>query len=217
MSDVPFDESLSGRTVAGGAGRATPCAASSSALRVASARRSAASDSGGCATGMMPLVTFSFPGYHEGTPAQRKLARSVWGQDIDGLPLNDVRRDGSRFPAFVLLSPMFETQQFRYVFTTMSAAGAVYEHCEDPPNSAGAETPMYSICPMRVVIEDKASGKRTQQDFPRYCHLFVDDPDQPAARNHTAVAFDAKTATAYFRVIQYGKPVPACDRGIRLK
>ena len=59
---------------------------------------------------MMPLVTFSFPGYHEGTPAQRKLARSVWGQDIDGLPLNDVRRDGSRFPAFVLLSPMFETQ-----------------------------------------------------------------------------------------------------------
>ena len=166
---------------------------------------------------MMPLVTFRFPGYHEGTPAQRKLARSVWGQDIDGLPLNDVRRDGSRFPAFVLLSPMFETQQFRYVFTTMSAAGAVYEHCEDPPNSAGAETPMYSICPMRVVIEDKASGKRTQQDFPRYCHLFVDDPDQPAARNHTAVAFDAKTATAYFRVIQYGKPVPACDRGIRLK
>ena len=166
---------------------------------------------------MMPLVTFSFPGYHEGTPAQRQLARSVWGQDIDGLPLNDVRRDGSRFPAFVLLSPMFETPQFRYVFTGMSAAGAVYEHCEDPPNSAGAETPMYSICPMRVVIEDKASGKRTQQDFPRYCHLFVDDPDQPAAKNHTAVAFDAKTATAYFRVIQYGKHVPACDRGIRLK
>ena len=43
------------------------------------------------------------------------------------------------------------------------------------------------------------------------------DPDQPAAKNHTAVAFDAKTATAYFRVIQYGKHVPACDRGIRLK
>lgn len=166
---------------------------------------------------MMPLVTFSFPGYHEGTPPQRQLAGSIWGKDIDALPVNDVKRDRSKFPAFVLLSPTFESSQFRYVFSSMSAAAAVYDKCEDPPNSAESHTPMYSRCPMRVVIEDKATGQKTQQDFPRYCHLFLDDPDQPAAKNHTAVAFDPNTHTAYFRVIQYGKHAPACDRAIRLK
>ncbi len=165
---------------------------------------------------MMPMVSFGYRPKQYGTPKQRELAQQIWGDEINSLPLNKVLNDGSRYPGFVLLSA-FENSAQRYYFTSFRAGGSIYEKCEDPPNSSAADTPMYSICPMKVVIEDKSSGQRSQQEFANYCHLYIDDADMPASKNHTEVAVDSRTNTAYFRVIQYGKHAPECDRAIRLK
>lgn len=162
----------------------------------------------------MPLVAFDFPGYHEGTPAQRKLAKAIWGKEIDALPVNDL--DGRRYSSFILLSA-FEDSKSRYAFSILSAATAAYDKCEDPLNSSSPDTPMHSVCPMRITMEDKSTGQTKQQDFPNYCHLYVDDAqDKTASRNHTEIAIDDKTRTAYFRVIQYGKVAAECNRAIRL-
>ena len=164
----------------------------------------------------MPLVTFDYPGYHEGTPAQRKLAKAIWAKEIESMPVNTLLKDGGKYSSFILLSA-FEDSRHKYFFSILSAAADAYEKCEDPPNGSSPDTPMYSKCPMRVVIEDKATGQMQIQDFQDYCHLYVDDPDAPASKNHTEIAIDDKTRMAYFRVIQYGRLAPECNRAIRLR
>lgn len=162
----------------------------------------------------MDLVSFNFnfPGY-ESTPAQRELAKSVWGETMASLPQNGPR--GGPWPVFIIQT-VIDAGAYRYVFSSLRTAGAVYPMCEDPPNSSAIETPIYAICSMRVVIQNKASGRTTQQDFPRYCTMTTNDSDQPKSRNYAQVALDAATNTAYFRVVQYGKPAPECNRAIKL-
>ncbi|RRD56515.1 hypothetical protein EII20_10830 [Comamonadaceae bacterium OH2545_COT-014] len=161
----------------------------------------------------MAWVTFDSP-TPSGTEQQRQLAKAIWGKEIESIPLNDFLKNGTKYPSQVLISG-FESNALRYVFTSFAAGHAFYPACEDPPNSGAADTPTYSLCPMRVVVEEKGSGRKKHQDFLNYCHLHFDDPDAPAAKNHTEVAVTGNTA--YFRVIQYGKHVPECDRAIRLQ
>ncbi|MCL1962062.1 MAG: hypothetical protein FWG56_09895 [Desulfovibrionaceae bacterium] len=161
----------------------------------------------------MDLVAFNFnyPGY-EGKPGSREVAHSIWGEIIDKFP---TRSDGKKWSAFVILSA-FENISKRFYFSSLDAASTVYPLCEDPPNHNSKDTPIYSQCPMRVVIQDKASGQSTHQDFPRYCIMTTNDKDQPKTRNYAQVAVHPATNTAYFRVVQYGKPAPECDRAIKL-
>ena len=71
---------------------------------------------------------------------------------------------------------------------------------------------------MRVVVQNAATGAvMTQEQFPDYCLMFSDYEATPEAENHTEIAFDKQSKTAYFRVMQYGKYVPSCNRAIRLK
>lgn len=160
----------------------------------------------------MDLVGFNFnyPGY-EGTPAQRGLAQTVWKDVMDTMPL----MSGKKAPVFIITTT-FETPAYRYILSNLRAAGAIYPVCEDPPNSSDPATPIYAMCPMRVVIQSKADGKATQQDFPGYCNLTTNDEDQPKSRNYVEVAMDANAKNAYVRVVQYGKPAPECNRVIRL-
>ena len=76
---------------------------------------------------------------------------------------------------------------------------------------------MYSTCPMRFIAQHKGTGRIAQKDLPGYCFLHEDGEDAPLAKNHTEIAMDSKGETVYFRIIQHGKSVPACNRAIRLK
>ena len=154
---------------------------------------------------------FNFPGY-EGTPESRKLAAAIWAPTLEGLPPHE---SGGKYPAFVNIAA-FESGGNRYIFSILSAASLVYPQCEDPPNSSAINTPIYAICPMRVVIQSLTGGQTTQQDFPRYCNITSNEEDQPKSRNFEQVAFDAKNRMAYVRVVQYGKPAPECNRAIKL-
>lgn len=163
----------------------------------------------------MSVVSFDYQPKQFGNPNERELALSVWGDTIKAMPVNEFKGDGSKMPSFVLISA-YDDARTRYLFTSLDAASTAYAACEDPPNSAAPETPIYSMCPMRVVLIDRATGKRSHQDFLNYCHLSgVDDKDTPASKNHMDIAVAGNTA--YFRVIQYGKHVPECDRAIRLQ
>ncbi|GKS87006.1 hypothetical protein AVMA1855_22660 [Acidovorax sp. SUPP1855] len=165
---------------------------------------------------LMPLVTFNSRQYISGNPEEKRLLEPIWKENIDSTPLNLVRNDGSRLGSFILYQT-HENKENRYIFTMFSAFES---KCEPPPNGPFAQKgyvpPMYSICPMRVIVEDKSTGRRKQKDFPNYCHLSIDDENTPLAQNHTEFAFDDKTGSAYFRVIQYGKRVPECDRALHL-
>ena len=154
---------------------------------------------------------FNFPGY-EGTPESRKLAAAIWRPTLKSFP---ARNNDKNYPAFVNITT-FESGGNRYIFTILSAASLAYPQCEDPPNSSAIHTPIYAICPMRVVIQSLSGGQATQQDFPRYCNITSNEEDQPKSRNYEQVAFDAKNRMAYVRVVQYGKPAPECNRAIKL-
>lgn len=89
--------------------------------------------------------------------------------------------------------------------------------CELPGNGAGAD--LYARCPMRVVSGIAGARKVTTVD--RVCHLYVppvtrprDGPDPQ--KNHTTVALDAGR-TLRLRVVQFGRPVPACNLDLELE
>jgi hypothetical protein len=156
----------------------------------------------------MTTIAFNLdsPDYKEGTSEQRQLATVIWGETINGFPANSISQSGGKFPAFVNIAS-FESGGIRYIFTILDAASSAYPSCEDPPNGSSASI-IYSRCPMRVVIEDKATGHSTNQDFPEYCSMTTNYRDQPKTKNYQQIAIDVKKKMAYARVIQYGKPAP---------
>ena len=163
----------------------------------------------------MGLVGFNYKGTgYEGTPADRTLAWSVWGPTIEAFPLNS-HFGNNKWPAFVIVAA-FENNKSRYVFTSMRAAAVAYPACEDAINSSDPNTPIYTNCPLRVIKQDKASGQTLQSDFSPFCNMSINHSDQPKSRNYEQIAMSADGKTAYFRVVQYGKPAPECNRAIKL-
>jgi hypothetical protein len=100
----------------------------------------------------------------------------------------------------------------QYTFSILSAANA--QGCTPPANGRGV-VDMYSVCPLRVT--QSGGGKSHTQEFPEYCHLYPSPPAFKGDVTQTQMAFDAKSMMAYFRIIQRGKHVPACDRILRIK
>lgn len=160
----------------------------------------------------MAGVSFDFPPRTYGTPEERQLAAKIWEQTLAAPGFTDTK---GRFPAFILLSA-FDDGAYRYIFTSMSAAPLDFKTCEPPPNGGDASTPIYSTCPMRVVVENRTTGAKTSQDFANYCNLFPADDGSTPGKSETEIAFDKASKTAYFRVIQYSKPRPECNRAIKL-
>lgn len=163
----------------------------------------------------MEFASFNFRPKQYGSQAVRAQADAIWHKTIASFPENTLRSARGFYPAFVLIKS-YTDAGYRYTFTILSAAHAAYPLCEDPPNSSDPRTPIYDVCPLRVVIENTASGRQAVQDFPRYCSLQGMDEDTPASENHTEMAFDKETRRAYFRIVQYGRPVPSCDRAVQL-
>lgn len=93
-----------------------------------------------------------------------------------------------------------------------------FHHAEDcqRPGNGFREVDLYSRCRARVELEGQ--GKVVTHEFKDFCYLNIDnDAENPLAKNHTEVAADDKTGTVYFRVIQHGRPVPACNRSVTFR
>ena len=158
----------------------------------------------------MQLVAFNYSSGKPDSVTLRKAAQDVWGKTIE-----DSTGEDGRYASFVLLRH-YSDDSYRYTFSILSAAHAAYPQCENPPDGGDEQTPTYSTCPLRVVIESKASGKQSSQDFPRYCAMLSLDDGEPDTLDRSEIAFDKQTHIAYFRVFQYGKLVPSCNRAVKL-
>lgn len=163
---------------------------------------------------MMPQVTFNFTAAPTGTPEQKSVVENIWGKELSQEPDNDLKGVG-KYPSFVLLSTV-DADGFKYVFTSYNSLNST---CIAPPNGPFGDpkykAPMYSTCDLRIVRIDPRTNQRVVRSVPEFCHLYIDSPpDHFLSNNHTEIAFDSKTKTAYFRVIQYGKRAPECDRRI---
>lgn len=161
---------------------------------------------------LMPMVAFDYgPGKYKGTPEQTKILRAIWSDVLKSMPYIDA--EGRKYPSFVIYSAPIDAGDSTVVFTSLSAASAAYGKCED-----SARPNLYSTCPMVMVKQNKTTGKATLTEFKNFCHLHYEDPPgQTVANNHVALGHDASTGRVYFRVIQYGKHVPECDRVVSVR
>lgn len=134
-------------------------------------------------------------------------ARMIWADEIEKSEAVMPQRN-----MFVLLAKTTARNGVPVIFSLLDMLD--YERCE--PSTNGKDmVDMYSKCLARVAI-----GKPSKPhlvEFNGFCYLNLDFPETPIEKNNTQFAFDANTATAYFRVIQYGKSVPACNRMIKIE
>ena len=153
---------------------------------------------------------FNFPAP---TPLHAKLAEQVWRKEIKQVPLNTFSNNQTRLPSFILISSHKEGSVL-YTFSIFDAADA--PGCIPAGNGSGV-VDMYSECPIRVTATDEATGRSVSQQFDDYCHLFVNDSENPSSKNHTEILIDPAKGVARFRIIQHGKQVPQCNRTLKYK
>lgn len=137
-----------------------------------------------------------------------KIARAVW--------FDEVKRSEALVPPrnmFILLAQARSARNEVLTFSLLDILD--FERCEPPLNGKDV-VDMYSKCLARVHVDRKPAP--VVKEFDRFCQLNIDNSeDAPLKKNHTEFAFEPRTNTAYFRVIQYGKAVPACHRSIKLE
>ena len=163
---------------------------------------------------MMKLATFdAYPGYYAETvtPAEKQLAAAIWQKEVAANTATTVT--GAKMASAILIHS-FENADFRYTFTSLDLP---FQNGCEPPENGRNVVDMYSTCPMRFIAQHKETKKVAQKDLPGYCFLHEDDDETPLSKNHTEIAMDSKGEVVYFRVIQHGKEVPACNRAVRLK
>ncbi len=165
---------------------------------------------------MMREVTFDYAPRKSGTDQERAISESLWAKELAARPTNRLARaDGTKltgkYPGFVLISSI-NVNDNSYIFSMFDSINAECEKAADGRNVVD----MYSKCAMRVVRRNQ-DGKVTQsQVIPDFCFLNLDDQDAPLDKNHTEIAYDAPNKTVYFRTIQTGKVVTACNRAVRV-
>jgi hypothetical protein len=135
-------------------------------------------------------------------------ALAVWSDQM--------KRSFDQAPAFSVGVLLGQARSASNTILTFSLLNVVdFDRCEPPQNSKGA-IDMYSKCFARVHAEQKPQA--IMKEFEGFCYLHIDNSkDNPLSKNHTKFAFDAQTNTGYFKVIQYGREVPACHRAIKLE
>ena len=152
----------------------------------------------------MHYASFNFqPDEGQIDPKIKSVAYALWKSKLDAVSANADKTKSKPIPVFVLLSsPYTKNQIFSMVLSTA-------ENCLFPGNGPGM-VDMYALCPMSV-FQVNATPVRTKE-VPNMCFLHLNNSDNPASRFHTEFAFNEANRTAYFRVIQAGKEVPACNR-----
>lgn len=93
-----------------------------------------------------------------------------------------------------------------------------FERCEQALNGKNV-VDVYSKCLARVAIG--AMPNPHVVEFSGFCYadsIFATKEElQFRARTQNQFAFDEKSGTAYFRLLQHGKHVPACNRMIKIE
>jgi hypothetical protein len=89
--------------------------------------------------------------------------------------------------------------------------------CELPGNGPGAD--LFARCPMRVVTG--GPGATRVKNIEGVCHLYVPPTARPGdgpdpAKNFTSVALDA-SRRLHLQIVQFGRPVPACNADYALE
>jgi hypothetical protein len=137
-----------------------------------------------------------------------EVAQAVWA--------DEVKRSFEQAPAFSVGVLLAQARSARNTVLTFSLLNVMdFDRCEPPLNGKDI-VDMYSKCLARVHVGH--TPQPVMKEFAGFCYLHIDtNPATPLTKNHTEFAFDPRTGTGYFRVIQYGKEVPACRRSIRLE
>lgn len=131
------------------------------------------------------------------------LARIVWGKEI---------AQNKDLPSFVLISSVNHNGT-QYTFSILSSATA--PGCIPPANGKNV-TDIYSVCPIRVSSVN-SSNQAKQGQFNGYCHVYPFAPEKAGDINQVQFWFDKANSVAYFRTIQAGQLVPACNKSIHVK
>lgn len=134
------------------------------------------------------------------------LARLAWTKEIESTRVGPK----GRYPSFILIGIVNDFGS-QFTFSIFFAAGA--EGCTPPANGRGVED-MYALCPMRVT--QYAGDQVKTLEYPDYCHLIPFPESKPGALNQSQIAYDKKSKTVHFRIIQNGVHIKACDRGMKI-
>lgn len=162
----------------------------------------------------MTLVAFNAPGMDDVPPVRQSiidLARVIWNREIESTPLNQTVQNNGRLPSFVLLSNILRNGE-QYTFSILNSANA--RGCSVAENSKDA-VDVYVRCPLRVTLTD-GSSKNITRDYPNYCYIFPENQNNIASLNQAQFAYNTVSSTAYFRIIQHGKHIKACDKKIKI-
>lgn len=140
-------------------------------------------------------------------PRLTVLAHSLWKSEID-----KSKASKSQAPMFFLVAQA-QSRNYGLIFSLIDLDD--YERCEPAANGKNV-VDMYSKCLLRISVN--SMGYVSTYEYKNFCYLNIDSsPDTPLAQNHTEFAIDDLKNRAYFRVIQYGKPVPTCNRAIQIQ
>lgn len=93
-----------------------------------------------------------------------------------------------------------------------------FERCEAALNGKNV-VDVYSRCLARVAIGPMRNPHVVEFSGFCYADSVFATPEELQFREKTQnqFAFDEKSGTAYFRLLQHGKPVPACNRMIKIE
>ncbi|WP_234267245.1 hypothetical protein [Hydrogenophaga sp. NFH-34] len=142
------------------------------------------------------------------SPKDAAQADAVWADEI-----RKAERQNPAVNLFVLLANATTSTGVSLTFSLLNLLD--FERCERPMGGRSS-VDQYSKCLARVAVSSQQ--KSHVVEFVGFCHLnIVGSTDNPNEKNHTEFAFDSRTNTGYFRVIQYGKEVSACRRAIHLE
>jgi hypothetical protein len=156
----------------------------------------------------MHYTSFNFQP-DEGTldPKIKAAVYILWKSKLDAMKIDSEKQKQEPHPAFVLTSSPYRGN---FIFSMIFSA---IENCVPPGNGSGM-VDMYALCSMSIFQANAAPVM--VKEISNMCFLHSNDSDNPAAKNHTEFSFHEASRTAYFRVIQYGKEVPVCNRTVRL-
>jgi hypothetical protein len=144
-----------------------------------------------------------------GTPEDRALLEKIWAKELAGTEKSPL--DGSLLPSFSLVGTI-EHAGDKFLITMYNRAGS---DCIQPGNGRGM-VDMYATCSLRLIWWPNGKPPVEKVLPINYCMLTGDDKYNPRAQNHNEYAFDERTGVIYLRLIQHGRIVPQCNRGIRV-
>jgi hypothetical protein len=143
------------------------------------------------------------------SPEERSLMSQIWAKEIKTL-----QSPGDNSPMLgTALSGSVVNDGIRVLMTMFNSFNS---NCIQPGNGRGMYD-NYATCPLRL-IRFNADNRISQQDLPvQFCMLDgLGTPDDTRAKNHIEYGFDQRSGLVFFRTIQYGEIVPACNRALRI-